>query len=520
MIHIQHCSVEPGSLLRPDAPALTYEDITWSYREYRDRSNQLANALLAAGLKKGDRVTVLGKNGAEYMLAYFGCPAAGGVMACANYRLADRELVYIISDTEAHILLLDYEFVDAWERIKGECADVTRVVIIHGAAPDGYESFEAFVAGHPTTRPEVDAHEDDVATQMYTSGTTGVPKGAMLTHRGLITVAIGCAQEFDVGPGDSYLVVAPLYHMAAGMSSFVTILKGARILLHREFDPVATLDAFEKDRVNNALLVPAMILFLLQMPGVEERDFSALRQIVYGASPIPYEILTKAMKIFGCGFVQAYGQTESSAVLTMLSQEEHTIGGERGEQILKSAGREILGAEVRVVNEDSSPCMPGEWGEVVARGPILMKGYWKMPEATEKAVRDGWLWTGDVGYLDEEGYLYIVDRSKDMIISGGENIYPREIEEVLYTHPAVADAAVIGVPSEKWGEDVKACIVLKPEEQIAAEDVITFCRENLAAYKCPKSVDFIAELPRNLSGKILKKDLRAPYWEGQERQVH
>ena len=507
-------------LLYGNAPALTYDGRTWSYREFNDEVNRLAHALAAADVQPQDHVAVYGKNSAEYVIAYFGCAAARAILSCANYRLSNRELTYIITNTEANLLLLDGEFVDTWESIKDSCPNITRVVIIGGGEAPGYESYAQFVEPHPMTPPDGARHEDDVAIQMYTSGTTGVPKGAMLTHRGLITVAVACSQAFSFDPGDKYLVSAPLYHMAAGMSIFISMLVGGHAWLHHEFNPVETLDAFENDGVTHALLIPAMILFLLQMPDIASRTFPDLKLIIYGASPMPGEVLSQAMAAFKCDFVQAYGQTESHAVLTVLGAEEHRMAGERGEELRKSAGREILGTEVRIVNEDASPCTPGEWGEVIARGPLLMKGYWRMEEATARTLRGGWLWTGDIGYLDEEGYIYIVDRSKDMIISGGENIYPREIEEVLYTHPAVMDAAVIGVPSGKWGEDVKACVVLKADAEASDEAIIAFCREQLAGFKCPKTVDFVDELPRNLSGKVLKKDLRAPYWEGQERQVH
>ena len=505
---------------RPDQPILKFDDRTITYAQFRDESHRLSHALLAAGVAHQDHVAVLAKNCPEYFIAYFGCAGAGAIITCVNYRLADREFTYVITNSAAHILFLDSEFVEAWERIKGDCPNITRVIILCGPAPAGYESYADFVQGHPATMPDAPVHEDDVALQMYTSGTTGVPKGAMLTHRNLIANAMGCSYDMEVGDDDINLVSAPLYHMAAGMYSLTSTLVGGTVLLHREFNPVQMLDSFEQDGVTRALMIPAMILFCLQMPGVDERNFSSLREITYGASPIPYEILSRAMKVFGCNFLQAYGQTECSAVFTLLSGADHLVAGDRGEALRKSAGREILGCEVRVVNEDGTECDRGEWGEVIGRGPNIMKGYWNMPDETAKAIRDGWLWTGDIGYMDEEGYVYIVDRSKDMIISGGENIYPREIEEVLYTHACVADAAVIGIPDAKWGEEVKACVVLKPDTTATEDDLITFCREQMAHYKCPKSVDFIAELPRNLSGKVLKKDLRAPYWEGSERLVH
>ncbi len=503
-----------------DVPALTYEGRSYTYAEFSAEMHRMSHALVAAGVQHQNHVAVLSKNCPEYLMAYFGCAGAGAIITCVNYRLADREFTYVITNSEAQLLLLDAEFVDTWERIKGDCANITRVVILCGTAPEGYESYADFVAGQPTTPPTVPLDENDVALQMYTSGTTGVPKGAMLTHRNLVANSMGCAFETDTSPGDVNLVSAPLYHMAAGINSLTTLLSGGTILLHREFNPVQLLDDLENAEVTHTLMIPAMILFLLQMPGVEERAYPTLKQITYGASPIPLEVLTKAMGVFKCEFLQGYGQTECTAVFTILGPQDHTAGGDRGDRLLKSAGREIIGCEVKVVHEDATECERGQWGEIIGRGPNIMKGYWKMPEATAKAVRDGWLWTGDIGYMDEEGYVYIVDRSKDMIISGGENIYPREIEEILFTHPDIADAAVIGIPNPQWGEEVKACVVVKEGQNLSESAILDFCRENLAHYKCPKTVDLIDEIPRNLSGKVLKKDLRAPYWEGQERLVH
>jgi acyl-CoA synthetase (AMP-forming)/AMP-acid ligase II len=264
-----------------------------------------------------------------------------------------------------------------------------------------------------------------------------------------------------------------------------------------------------------------MVNFLLQIPGIEERDFSRIRGIIYGASPMPVEVLRKAIEVFQCDFVQGYGQTESSAVLCILRPEDHVIEG-TPEQLkrLGSAGRQVLGSDVRVVDENGNDVKPGQIGEVIGRGHNVMKGYWKMPEATADTIRDGWLHTGDLATVDEAGYVYILDRIKDMIISGGENIYSREVEEILYMHPAVADAAVIGVPDENWGETVKAFVVLRDGEKANEEEIIDFTRKHLAGFKRPRSVQFIDSLPRNLSGKVLKKELREPYWEGQDRAVH
>jgi len=512
-------TIRHHAMLKPGAPALRWGDQTTSYRALLEETHQLGHALVDAGVAHQEHVAVLAKNDPAYLAAYFGCAAVGAIITCVNYRLADPEFVYIITNAEARLLLLDAEFVPAWERIRGECPRIERVVVI-GARAEGYEHYDEFIAGKPNTAPDRDVRESDVALQMYTSGTTGVPKGAMLTHRCLATNSMVTTLGMGLASEITYLVCAPLYHMAAGICSLNALLSGGTVVLQREFNPPDVVKELEGG-VTHTLLIPAMILFLVQMEGIGERDFGKLQQIAYGASPIPYEILKRAMDVFGCEFVQAYGQTEATAILTMLSAADHATSGERGEQLLKSAGRELLGVELRIVDDDGKPVKTGEWGEVIARSPAIMKGYWKMEDKTAEAIRDGWLYTGDVGYLDEERYLYIVDRSKDMIISGGENIYPREIEEVLFAHQDIADAAVIGVPNDDgWGEEVKACVVAKPGTELRPADLIAYCRERLAHYKCPRSIDVIAEVPRNLSGKVLKKDLRAPYWEGRERKVN
>jgi acyl-CoA synthetase (AMP-forming)/AMP-acid ligase II len=289
----------------------------------------------------------------------------------------------------------------------------------------------------------------------------------------------------------------------------------------QDFVPDEVLAVFGDEKITHALLVPAMILFLLSMPGIEKADFSSLRMIMYGASPIPAQVLRKAMDVFGCRFFQAFGQTESVAVLTILSSDDHELARDPAhERLLQSCGREVFGTEVRIVNENNEGVPAGELGEIVARGDQVMRGYWNLPEATASALKNGWLHTGDIGMKDNNGYIFIMDRIKDMIVSGGENVYPREIEEVLFTHPGIADATVIGVPSQKWGEDVKAIVVRKPDTELTEAEIIAFCGERLAGFKRPRSVDFIDALPKNPSGKVLKRELREPYWGDKSRRVN
>jgi len=506
--------------LFPDRLAIIFEGKRLTWTEFEERVNRLANALVGLGAKRGDHIAILAKNCVEYLDAYFGCARSATICTAINYRLSPREMQYVIEDSHAKILIVSEEFLDTLEGFRADLTMVEEYIVIERAA-EGMKNYQDLVAAASAETPVIEQHEDDVVLQMYTSGTTGLPKGAMLTHRSLITSSIGGSLGMQFQGGDCLLLVAPLYHMAAGMASLCTIMQAGPILLHRDFNPVAILDDLEAGEVTVVLLIPVMANFLLQMPDIEQRDFSNLRTIAYGASPMPLEVLRKAMEIFKCDFVQAYGQTESSAILTTLGPEDHVLEG-TPEQLkrLGSAGRDIFGTEVRVVDEEGAEVERGQIGEIIGKGANMMKGYWNMPEATAETLRDGWLHTGDLGIMEEDGYLYVLDRIKDMIISGGENIYSREVEEALYMHPAVADAAVIGVPDENWGETVKAFVVLKQGEEATETEIIDSTRDRLASFKRPHSVEFMDTLPRNLSGKVLKKILREPYWEGKKRQVH
>ncbi|MBI5118872.1 fatty acid--CoA ligase [Candidatus Poribacteria bacterium] len=515
-----------GDLLRrnqrlfPNKTSFIFEGKRFTWTETNHRVNRLSNALIGLGVKRGDHVAVLSKNCNEFVETYFGCARSASICTAMNYRLTPHELHYVLENSEAKVVVASDEFLDTIEEVRPKLKMAEHYIAI-GQTPKGMLNYDDLIGQASTEKPELEQHEDDVVLQMYTSGTTGLPKGAMLTHRNLITNATGCSFGMQIQPSDCILMVAPLYHMAAGMCTLSVILQGGPILLHRDFNPVAILDDMERGEVTSALLIPAMINFLLQMPGVEKRDFSHLRAIIYGASPMPVEVLRKAIEVFKCDFVQGYGQTESSAVLCVLRSEDHVVGGTPEQtKRLGSAGREVFGTEVRVVDENGNDVKPGQIGEVIGRGHNVMKGYWKMPEATADTLRGGWLHTGDLATVDEAGYVYMLDRIKDMIISGGENIYSREVEEALYMHPAVADAAVIGVPSEQWGETVKAFVVLREGQKATEQEIMDFTRQYLAGYKRPRSVEFIDSLPRNLSGKVLKKVLREPYWKGHQKAVH
>jgi acyl-CoA synthetase (AMP-forming)/AMP-acid ligase II len=515
-----HDYLEYWARIRPEADFALFGAEGLTYAEADAEANRVANALVAAGIGAGDRVAFLGQNCLEYLLFYYGCAKSGAVPVPLNYRLAAPEWQFIVEDAGASLLIARGAFAGAIDPVRGELPGVKRWVAL-GESPKGWESWSDWVGSAPTTRPDRRISEDGELYQMYTSGTTGRPKGAVLTHDAVCENLVQAGIQFALTPGERVLIVAPLYHAAAGICSFATVAAGGCLFVQEEFDPKAVVDALANERIGVALLVPAMIQFcLVAVPDVAEREYPDLRLIVYGASAIAEQTLRQAVETFGCGFIQAYGMTETTAVATQLTEADHERALREKPGLLLSAGRPALGTRIRIVDENDADLPAGEIGEILIRGPQLMRGYWNRPEANEEALRDGWMHTGDAGVLDEEGYLYVQDRVKDMIISGGENIYPREIEEVLYLHEEVAEAAVIGVPDERWGETVKAVVVLKEGSSATAEVIMEFCAGRLGGYKRPRSVDFIDALPRNLSGKVLKKDLREPHWRGRDRRVN
>ena len=494
-------------------------DRTMNYEQARDATIRLAAALLESGLKPGDRISILSKNSIEMALLYYACSRAGVVPVPLNYRLAAPEWAYIIGDSGSKMLIAEPGLTDAVRPVLSELSTVKRFIST-GNAEDGFEAWSTLADSGAELPAGHDVPESADVYQMYTSGTTGRPKGAVLTHYALSRQLHQGVIGFAVQHGERGLIVAPMYHAAAGLMTFVTVQAAGTLVIQPDFDPVAVVDALEKENIGMALLVPAMIQFcLVAVPGIEKRKFEALRLLVYGASPIAEQTLRQAVDVFGCDFVQGYGMTETTAAVTYLTAADHkrALAGEP--KLLLSAGRAILGTQVRIVDDNDKEVPNGTIGEICARGPQLMRGYWNLDEASEKALKGGWMHTGDAGIMDDEGYVYIQDRVKDMIVSGGENVYPREIEDVLYQIDGIAEAAVIGIPSEQWGEEVKAVVVLKEGAKVDADTILAFCKDKLGGYKRPRSIDFIDALPRNPSGKVLKKDLRAPYWEGQDRQV-
>lgn len=503
--------------IRPDKVAVVFRNSETTFAQLDERASRVANGLIGEGLRPETRIALLDKNSDSFFEILFGAAKANTVLTAVNWRLASAEMTYIINDAMAEILFVGEEFFPHIEQILSDLKTVKKIIAL-GGSRDGWELYEEWRERQTDADPMLEIAGSDVAVQLYTSGTTGNPKGAQLTNDNflaLIPVAIRMWGKWS--SEDANLVCMPLYHIGGTGWGLFGFYIGALSAITRETSPVEILQVIERHKVTKTFFVPALILFLLQSPEIQATDLSSLELIVYGASPIPSDLLRSAMKVFKCGFAQVYGLTETTGAFTYLPPEEHDPNGN---ERMRSCGKPYEGIDVRVVDAEGRSLPAGEVGEIVCRSPQVMKGYWNLPDATASAIRDGWFYTGDAGYFDEEGYLYIHDRLKDMIISGGENIYPAEVESAIFSHPAVADVAVIGVPDEKWGEAVKAIIVKKPGAEVKEEDIIAFARDRMAHYKAPRSVDFVESLPRNPSGKILKRELRKPYWEGRNRQVN
>jgi long-chain acyl-CoA synthetase len=510
------------ALARPDTVALSFEGRETTFALFHHHSNQVANALIAAAVTPGQRVAYLGKNCDRYFEILFGAAKAAAVMTPIGWRLAPAEAAAILEDCDARVVFVGPDASAQAEAALDSLTDRPLVIAIDGASVGGATPFDSWLEVARLEDPQVQIRPNDVVLQAYTSGTTGRPKGAMLTHANMLTKHRDAAKaQLDWlrwTADDVSLVAMPVAHVGGSLWGIATLLHGAKGVIAREFDPFAVLDFIERDRVSKMFIVPAALQIIVRQPRSHEVDFGRLRYILYGASPIPVDLLRECMEVFGCGFCQQYGMTETSGAIAYLPPEDHNPDGNTR---MRAAGLPMPGVQIKIVDAQGATLPPHTVGEVVTRSSGNMAGYWCMPEATAATLdSEGWLRTGDAGYLDEDGYLYIHDRVKDMIISGAENIYPAEVENAIYGHPSVADVAVIGVPDNKWGEAVKAVVVVKPGASADASDILSFARTKIAAYKVPKSVDFVDALPRNASGKVLRRQLQEPYWAGRERKVN
>ena len=506
---------------RAEHRALVQDDRTLSWAELYERSCRVAQALADAGVGDQDRVAFLDKNGIEHFEVFFGASLLNAVCVDVNWRLAAPEVQFIVDDAAAKVLVVGPDFVPILDAIADQLPHVSKFVVIGDHTT--HESYEPWVARFPAEDPEVPSGTDDIAFQLYSSGTTGRPKGVMLSNANFFGLLPLAKEIWELDEDAVNLVAMPLFHIGGGGWATAGMYEGCTSVIFRELDPAALITTLVEQEITHAFLVPAVLQFMLLVPGAEEADYSNLKVFVYGASPISEDVLARCVEMFDpCKFWQAYGLTETTGAVVNLPPEDHDPTGPNRHR-LRSCGVAGPGVELRIAGDDGEPLAPNEVGEIWIRSPQNMVGYWNNPEETAKALTDdGWFKSGDAGYLDEDGYLFIHDRVKDMIVSGGENVYPAEVENVLMKHDAIADVAVIGVPHEKWGETAKAIVV--PAEGVerseeTARDIIGFAKSQLATFKCPTSVDWVDMLPRNPSGKILKKDLREPFWEGHDRRV-
>ncbi len=503
----------------PDNPCVTQEGVTTSYAEMDRLANRLANGLLSLGVGKGDRVCILGENSREHVALFEAACKIGAVTVSLNYRLAPAELAFIINDAQSRVLLmLDNTFSATLDKLRGELPQDFNL-LTRGLADS--TDWDTWLAQQSEARPDVDVRPEDPFFQLYTSGTTGNPKGVVSTHANFVAE---CTMNTTFMPhrpslGSADIVCAPMFHVGGAGSSLVSIYAGSEILLHKAFDPAQVVDDIENYPVNSVFLVPAMMMAVLALPGIEQRDFSGLKQVYYGASPISEAVLKKAMDVFDADFVQMYGMTETCGTVVNLTPADHLKALAGRPELLLSCGRPSVGVQAKIMNLEGQECPRGEVGEIWIKSDSNMVGYYNLPEATASSLTDGWVHTGDAGYMDDEGYIFLKDRIKDMVVSGGENIYPVEVENAIAHHDSVADVAVIGVPDDKFGEALLAFVVLKPDTALELDEMIDFCRDRIAGYKIPRKLEVIAEMPRNPSGKILKKELRKPYWEGIERSI-
>jgi long-chain acyl-CoA synthetase len=505
--------------VNPQGVAILEGERKLSWAELGERVGRLAGGLRQLGVTRGDRVAALMLNSSRYLELYLAVGWIGAIIVPLNIRWSIAENRDALEDCAAGLLFVDNTFVESGKALAAATLKLTLVHADDNEPPAGILGYESLLASSAAI-PDAMPGRDDPAGIFYTGGTTGRSKGVTLSHGNLTFTALQSLAEGVFPPDAIYLHAPPMFHIANGWSMYCMLLTGGINVVIRAFTPEAAAAAIERFGVTHTLFVPTMIQMFVDHPGIAGYDLSSLRQILYGASPISEAVLDRAMaRLPGVRFLQAYGMTELSPMATLLMPQEH-VGAGRAKGRHRSAGRAAMGVEVRIIDAQDQPVPPGTVGEIAVRGDNVMIGYWNRPEETAKAIVDGWMHTGDGGYMDEDGFVYVVDRIKDMIITGGENVYSTEVENVVAQHPSVMQCAVIGIPHPQWGEAVHAVVVLKPGTALEPTDLIAFCRERIGGYKCPRSVDIRTEaLPISGAGKILKRELRRPFWEDHDRRV-
>jgi long-chain acyl-CoA synthetase len=507
-----------NAILYPDSEAFVYGSERVSFKRFNERVNRLIHGLQTLGIQKGEVIGILSWNRLEYPEAFGAAMKGGFILAHFNPRLQAEELIHIINDSEARVVFLGPEFVEIVDRIHKRLSKA-ELFLTFGNAEGRMIAYREVLESHSDEEPEPVVKEEDPFTIFYTSGTTGVPRGGIYTHKQKMENTSMKALDIGVEFGDRHLVVLPMFHIGGDSHIWPFFLMGGcNVIMPRpSFDPAEALQMIAEEQITDVHIVPTQLISLLNLPDIEQYDLHCLKRIWYAASPMPTEVLKRGLSVFGPVFMQGYGQTESGPDVTFLNKASHrdAIGSAEAQSVLASCGQPCIRVHVRIVDEAGRDVEAGKIGEIIVESKRIMTEYWRKPDETKETIRDGWLYTGDMGYYDEKGFIYIADRKKDMIITGGENVYPKQVEDVLYRHPAVKEAAVIGVPDPYWVERVHALVVLKENAQAAEEDIISFCRECIAHYKAPKSVELVESLPKNPQGKILKREIRSKYWKQQ-----
>jgi len=504
-----------NALFHPDREAFVYGDQRSTFKQYNERVNKLIHALRDMGVKKGDVLGVLSWNCLEYLDVFGAAEKAGFIIAPFNVRLSLTDFDYLINDSDVNTLFVGPEFADIVSTLKPSIPKAKHFISFEGSLP-GMKRHTDLLASYPSDEPDVEVDDEDRLFICYTSGTTGVPRGALYTHQRFREDVMCHAREVPIESDDKGISLMPLFHIGGIAINAYFIHQGATTIIMKTFDPAALLGTIEKEKITNIAIVPTHLSAMLDLTDFKNYDVSSIRRIYYAGSPMPKELLIRGIEAFGLVFFQAYGQTESGPEIAFLKEKEHDVLGKspREQQRLLSCGRPALGVQVRIVDESGTDVSIGEVGEIIVKSRHIMNEYWKKPQETREAIIDGWLHTGDMGRYDEDGYIYIVDRTKDMIVSGGENIYPREVEEVLYQHPAVLECAVFGIPDPRWVEAVHAVVSLKKGATATPEELIEFCKKNIARYKAPKSMEIVPEIPKGSTGKIIKREMKSKYWVG------
>lgn len=505
-----------NALIYPDNCAFIYGSERVTHFQYNAIVNKIIHALINMGVKKGQTVGLLSWNCMQAAEVYGATMKGGFIASPFNPRLTANELEYLINYSETDTLFVGPELVDTINELRPKLYGVRNYIILEGLA-DNMINYQDLLNSSREDEPDITVEEDDPICIIYTSGTTGVPRGALYTQSCFIDDSRTFSLNINVRQGDRHLQVTPQFHIAGNTWLRAFLYVGACTIIQKVFNPAETLRLIQEEKATHMNIVPTQLVAMLNLPDIDKYDLSSMKLLWYGASPMPLEVLKRGFSVFGNIFGEGYGQSESGPAITHMTKEDHEVLNKPGadQKHLISAGKPDIGVHVRIVDENENDCEPGVSGEIIVQSKHIMVGYWKKPEDTKNTIINGWLHTGDMGYYDQNGYIYIADRKKDIIITGGENVYPREVEEVLYQHPAIVEAAVIGIPDPYWVEQVHAIIVPKKDATISAEEVFEFCKKRIAGYKTPKSIEFVTDLIKNAAGKILKKELRAKYWPDQ-----